>query len=231
MNAKKYIFIIVVALFAAAAISAFGADENTPLTTGEVTTQIGNLNGGDMGGKLEAVRKLSKTRDQRAKSALIRELRQQKNPFVRARIVEAFSNNMDTTTAKETLDRLKNDADKDVRRSAAYSLGYTKDNSAVKTLIDTFLNEKEDLNVRCVAAGSLAHQPPTEEIFNCFSQGLQNSNPIIRMQAMASLSICFGTADRKRAVEAVTKMLKDDDPKVQDMAKQRLNFLGVRAKK
>jgi HEAT repeat protein len=238
MNMNKYIIIIAVAIFAVAAISAFGADQkpgnpaNDQLSATDIASEANNLRDDNINVRLNAVSRLSKTKDKQAKNELVKEYKRRGSTgYIRGRIMESFALDMDTTTTQEALNTLKTDNDKDLRRSAAYSLGYAKNNSAVQTLIDTFLKESEDINVRCAAAGSLAKQRPSEAVFNCFAQGMLNANPYIRMQAMTSLSICYGSADKKRAIDAITKMLNDRDEMVQNTAKQRLVFLGVKIKK
>jgi HEAT repeat protein len=192
-----------------------------------VSAEISNLRSKDVAKKFSAIEKLAKSKDKRAINELKKALKTQKNKFVRTKIVESFSYFQDTDTAKELVNMAKAETDPAVKHAAVYSLGYNKDVSAVPVLIDIFLNEKEDLGVRLQAANSLTYYPPNEDIYQCFVKATKDKNPKIKAQALTSLSLSFGT--KKEVVDMLKQSLKDEDEIVKKTAKERLEFLGVKA--
>jgi len=191
-----------------------------------ISAEISNLKSKNIAKKFSAIEKLAKSRDKRAIIELKKELKTQKNKFVRTKIIESFSYFQDPDTAKELVEMAKTETDPDVKYSVVYSLGYNKDVSAVPVLIDIFLNEKEEIGVRLQAANSLTYYPPNEDIYQCFVKATKDKNPKIKAQALTSLSLSFGT--KKEVVDMLRQSLKDEDEIVKKTAKERLEFLGVK---
>ncbi|MFH1259574.1 MAG: HEAT repeat domain-containing protein [Elusimicrobiota bacterium] len=193
-----------------------------------VAVEIKNLKNKNLSKKLSAIERLGKARDKEATAELVKELKTEGNPNIKSKIVESLACSQDKSTAKEVENLLKTDPNSEVRFSAAYSLGYAQDKSVVPTLMETFLNEKEQIGVRLQAANALTNYPPTEEIYQCFSRGLGNPNPTIRMQAVTSLSLSFGAASKNKIVPLLKKMLKDKEAAVRNVTRERLEFLGIK---
>ncbi len=193
-----------------------------------IVTEISNLKSKDISKKLCAIEKLGKARDKNATAELLKELKAQKRPYIRARVVEALSVHQDSMTVKEIVNLLKTDLSADVRFSAAYSLGYSKDESVVPSLIETFLNEKEAVGVRLQASNALTNYSAKEEIYQCFLKGLDNLNPVIRVQSITSLSLIYGATDKERIIPLLKKKLDDKEESVRNAAKERLEILGIK---
>ncbi len=192
-----------------------------------VSNEIKNLRNKDMNKKLSAIDKLSKSKDKKAISELVKELKAEKRTFVKTKIVESLSFFQDPDVTKELVSIVKNDTSYDVRYTAIYSLGYNKDQSAIPVLIEAFMNEKEELGIRLQAANSLANYP-TDEVFNVFVNALDNPVPAIKKQALVSLYLGFGW-DKDRVLPYIKKMLNDKD--TEEIAKQYLENLGVKIEK
>lgn len=193
----------------------------------DVSLEIKNLKGKNSTKKLEAIRKLGKSKNKKAANALIKQFKTEKNQYAKARIAESFKYLKGKNIVDEMVEALKSDPSADVRYSAARTLAYASDPAVVPALIEAFLNEKEGIGVRLQAAGSLENHGVLDEIYKCFEKSLENPAPEIRMQAVVSMSRLFGRD--KRAKAALGKMIKDKNEKVKKIAERRLEILKGKA--
>ena len=214
------IFILLACSPAFAQESSTRPDANAPLSASEVKQKISQLK--DQDRPLEAIDALGKDGTPAAKQALRSALKKEKNPHVRARLVDAIDKKQDKDSASELSTMAKSDADADVRSSAVRALGYLKDAAAVAVLIEKFNDEKEQSGIRLQAANSLANYP-RDDVFTVLVEALGDSNVLIRKQALVSLYNGF-SSDKARVRPHLERMLKDNDTK--ELAEKYLSLLG-----
>ena len=209
MNTNKYIFIIVVVVFAVAAISAFGAD--TQSADGQnVKQQISRLNSSSPSQRIEALRDISRGgKHAELGKALADRLAVEKDPGVRNEIYTAIGEVGGKESAKALSDKLKTETDKGARRRAILSLGQTQDDASVPVLRLIFLDEKEDMGARLQAGNALSYIP-VEASVKALEEGLTNKNPAIRLQAVSSLSGFVSQVLVGERVQLIRKQGKED---------------------
>lgn len=194
----------------------------------DVQAESRRLNSTRTGDRFLAAEKLGKAHNREASTALAGRMKAEKDGRVRAKLAESLASRQDATVTRDLEDVLKNDKDAGARYSAAYALGYSRNDAAVAPLIGSFLNEKEDMGIRLQAAGALTRFSPRKEIFQCFMQGLENPAPEIRMQAATSMSLRFEPSQKNDVIRALNRLLTDKEARVRKTAQERLEFLGIK---
>lgn len=198
------------ALFAGApAFAQPAAGGKAALSADEVDERISRMKDTDQpqSRRLEAVIDLGKDGTKAAKKALRKALRKEKNPQVKARMVEAFGEKPDQDGVEELSDIARGDASSDSRTSAVRALGFARDEAVVPLLIEKFNDEKEELGVRLRAADALTRYP-SDAVFNVYVKALESPAQEIRLQAMVSMFNAFGY-DKPRVRPYVERMVKD----------------------
>jgi len=182
--------------------------------------------------KLEAVGKLRRGArgDSETGRMIANEVRKEKNTHLKSRLVEAMSDFRQKETQDVAIESLK-DGSREVRFSAAYTLGYIAEPSAASELIRVFSDEGESKGVRFQAANALAMRSndpgwPKEEIITVFLKAIESSDPDIRAQGITSLT--FVAPDDKRTSDAVRRLLRDENEFVRKTAEGRAEFLGIK---
>jgi len=219
MNMNKYVLIIVVALFAAAAISVFGAD---------VPTETTNLRSGTMQKKLEAVHNLGAADDAVAAAALLKEYPQQKDLNMKIQMVESLGHSRrQDRTIRPALEKIMNDVKtpKEVRQTAIQSISQLGGAASVNTLAGVFANQKEDIDVRMAAGAELGLYLTTDKAFITLRDSLKDTNPRIREQAVCSLGLAFSQIMRQRVTPLLQAMQSDSNAAVAARAGQMLEVI------
>jgi hypothetical protein len=193
-------------------------------------SDINDLKNKDMHKRTAAIKRLGEGKDREGKRALMREFKREKSPYLKARLLEAYSVDADSTAAAEITDVAKNDKDDRSRQQAMIDLAQVKDKQAHQALIDIFLNQNESIGNRAQAADSLTFHGFYEDTFACFLQGLKDPNADIRLQSVVSIYLCFGGGQKDRVIPVLKTMLDDEDQRVVDMANEKLELLGANKK-
>lgn len=212
---------LLIILFAALPVFLQAADKKV-LTDSEVKERVSHLTGKDADKKLKAIADLKKARGaKRARKALIKALKREKSPFVRARIVESLSENPDEVAKETLLELVRSDKDKSVRKAAVSSLS-SFGASAEPLLLERLADEGEDAGVRLRAMDMLMQQPG-DKVFAAYVKALDSKEPKIRLQAVVSLFYAFRqTPDKVRP--HLERMA--EDPEAGETAKLYLERLG-----
>jgi len=161
----------------------------------------------DPDSRMEAARDLGKANTKAARKALRAAMRKEKNPGVKARLVEAFGEKPDKAAVEELGDMAREDESSDSRSAAVRALGFSRDASVVPLLIEKFNDQNEELGVRLRAADALT-QYPTDEVFNAYAAALSNPLREIRVQALVSMYNAFGS-DKARVRPHLERMTGD----------------------
>jgi len=212
--------LIIAIVFAAPAY----AQPQASFTDKEVKERIAVLKDSkkDPDSRIEAARDLGKANTKAARKALRAAMRKEKNPGVKARLVDAFGEKPDKDAVKELGDMAREDESSDSRSAAVRALGFSRDASVVPLLIEKFNDQNEELGVRLRAADALT-QYPTDEVFNAYAAALSSPTREIRVQALVSMYNAFGS-DKARVRPHLERMT--GDPGAAGMAKIYLERLG-----
>lgn len=197
-------------LLMAAAVPSFAQDAaQKAFTDSEVRERVTRLKDTDTGRKLGAIADLGRAHGSvRARNALISELKREKNPHIRARIVDALGEKPDKAAADELVKIARTDKDADARVAAVRSMAFAGE-AYVPLLIEKFNDEGEELGIRLRAADSLTRYP-TDKVFAALAAGLDNAAGAIRTQVVVSLYNGFGS-DKARVRPYLQRMTADPE--------------------
>lgn len=222
---RKYSTALVslVLLFAAAPLYAQSAPAGGPaLSAAEVKVRIARLREKDAGLKLSAIRDLGRAGTAAAKKALLAEFKREKNPHIRARIIDSYGVKPDKAAVAELIKVARTDKDADSRQAAVKALAFAGDDAASAELMARFADAGEDLGVRLRAADSLTRYP-ADAVFAAFLAALDDVDGMIRAQAVVSLYNAFGY-DKPRVRPHLERMTGDAE--AGETAKLYLERLG-----
>lgn len=197
-------------LLLVAVVPSFAQDAaKKTFTDSEVRERVTLLKDEDTGRKLGAIADLGRAHGSvRARNALISELKREKNPHIRARIVDALGEKPDKAAADELVKIARTDKDADARVAAVRSMAFAGE-AYVPLLIEKFNDEGEELGIRLRAADSLTRYP-TDKVFAALAAGLDNAAGAIRTQAVVSLYNGFGS-DKARVRPYLQRMTADPE--------------------
>lgn len=197
------------------------ASDKQTLTDSEVQERVSRLNDEDADKKLKAIVDLKKARGaKRARKALVKALKREKNNFMRARIVESLSENPDEVAKETLMELVRSEKDKGVRQAAVSALS-SIGAGAEPLLLERLGDEGEDAGVRLRAMDMLM-QHPTEEVFAAYVRALDSKEPKVRVQAVVSLFYAF-RQDEARVRPLLERMA--DDPVAGETARLYLKRL------
>lgn len=216
-------FVSLALLFAAAPLFAQSSPAAAPaFSAAQVRERAALLRDKDVKVRLGAVLDLGSAGTPAARRALVTELGREKNPHIRARIVEAIGARPDKDGVAELISIARGDKDADARQAAVKALAFVKDDVAAAELMSRFADADEDLGVRLRAADSLTRYQ-TEAVFSAFVAALGDADGRIRTQAVVSLYNGFGY-DKPKVRSHLERMTAD--PEAGETAKLYLERLG-----
>jgi len=193
-----------------------------------VDNEIGNLGSGDVPARLSSARKLGTVRDDKAFLALTSALKDEKNPLMRPKIVEAIGNSVNPGAPDALIDIVKNEKDETVRGTAMRALGYTRSGKAAAALLDVFGNENEQDGPRIAAANALKMQDPTRTIFDALVKGMKSKSQQVGETSVNALADMYGPLDKDGTVNALKKLDAGSGRRVRGAAKDRLDKIELK---
>ena len=162
MNTRKYFLIFVVALFAVAAISAFGAESRVNISTDttvlpepDLSEPIARLNNNSRAVAAVAVKDLALMRTEQATQALISYIKTSKDDYMRIQVIETFAADPSTAAGRALVESVR-DRNPYVRNAAIKSLGFRPDAESLPEL-KRVLSEDIDISDRKFALQALSH--------------------------------------------------------------------------
>ncbi len=210
-------------LLAAAPLFAQSAPAGEPvLSAAEVRARVTRLRDKDLKVRLDAAADLGRAGTAAARRALVAELAREKNPHIRARIVEAIGARPDKDGAAELMKIAASDSDADSRQAAVRALAFAGTDEAAAALMRKFADAGELTGVRQHAADSLTRYQ-TDAVFAAFIAALDDADGGIRTQAVVSLYNGFGY-DKPRVRPHLERMIADAE--AGETAKLYLERLG-----
>jgi HEAT repeat protein len=192
--------------------------------------EIKNLKSKDFNKKLAAIDKIGKSRDKRYTAELVNELKVQKNPQVKAKIVEALGNTKDDEFVSELTFVVKDKKeDLTVRETAVISLGNIGTSNSVDALTNIAKDENEDISLRLAAIESLARFI-NNKVFDTLVGLTNDRNPLVRKTSVGFLYHGFYSVHQKQVDGILRKMLNDENEEVRLSARMILEEVEKRNK-
>jgi HEAT repeat protein len=193
-----------------------------------VRGELRNMKSKNLQKKLPAISKLGKAGNKKATDGLIKELEDQKNSRIKVKILEALSYTGNKAVIPEITAVLKTDKSLAVKSAAVISLGSLRNDESISVLIDTFMDEEENIDVRLSALESLSRIRENKAVFDMLLEAAEDESPLIRKTAMGLLWQNFYSLKKKEIRPLLQKASKDEDKKVRNSAKQMLDFKAPR---
>jgi HEAT repeat protein len=235
MNANKYIFILVVALFAVAAISAFGAQSKDKISTAankiapspaqDLNRAISQLNNPSRAVVAGAVKDLALMHTEAATQALISYIKTSRDDYMRIQVIEVLAVNPSTSTAQALIDSAR-DPNPFVRKAAIKSLGFRTDAESLPEL-KRALSQDNDPGVKKFALQSLSLHKSSAAIEAVSGVLADKSNKELRVMAAHALKRINTQASRN----VLDKYKNDSDVAVRNEANQGQVVNQVKPKK
>ncbi|MCX5784358.1 MAG: hypothetical protein NTX59_01585 [Elusimicrobia bacterium] len=161
-------------------------------------TEINALSGKDASRRIEAAHKLGASKRADARKALVKQLKREKIPAIKRAVIEAMAGDSAAAGDAAVIAAAKTGADREVRASAAWTLGFSKDPSAYKALIAIMLDAKEAEPLRVRAASSLSNFQ-NAEVFNAYVTAFSDASAEVRKTAaMMAASVFSGEKEKLR---------------------------------
>jgi HEAT repeat protein len=162
MNMNKYIIIIAVALFAAAAISAFGAesggntsaDAGTAVAGADLNDAVARLKNPSRAAAVGAARDIAGMHTEEAARALISYLKTSKDDYMKIQVIEILAVEPSSATTRALIESARN-PNPYVRQAAIRSLGFRTDGESLPEL-KRVLSQDSDIGVRKFAVQALS---------------------------------------------------------------------------
>ena len=209
MNTKKYILIISVVLFAAAAISAFGADRNTRKAEKNISKMEKNIANKNPKVRVQSAEGLAKADSKGSIEKLISQYQKEKDETVRVHLVDSIAQIGGAEAVEVLIKAVKEDSSINVRSMACLKLGIIKDASAKEALLEVFDNKEEDLNLRISASSALLSYMSDAKVYKTLENTIKSENQLLKFGLVNSLRGYKRTKEGKKLLEISNKD-KDD---------------------
>ena len=171
--------------------------------------EIKALSGKDASKRMEAAHKLGASGRADARRALVTQLKREKTPEMKRAVIEAMAGDSAAAGDESVIEAARTDADRDVRDTAAWTLGFSRDPAGYKTLIAIMLDVKEAEPLRVRAAASLSNFQKTE-VLDAYIAVLSDASAEVRRTAVMTAVAVFGY-EKEKLRPRLAKLSSDPD--------------------